>query len=271
MDYVDLLELKLHQECKDISLDSMIQAIDTLKSTQWWDSKNTRLAKLNESSEVARQLLFNTVGFNQQIQELLGKLATKLSKCSYEEQLANASDVIQACEGLHYEAVLGEHIMIESNYILESSTYEYIALRNYAPPMLVEPKKWQANDDGGYYDTPLHCVLGSMHNRHDKPQALDVLNMLQEIKWKLNPLILEQEHQPNKEFKSPDSHKQFRKFVDDSKDTYAKYADIPLWFIWQFDKRGRMYSLGYHINLQSDGYNKALLDFNDEEDITGEL
>ena len=124
MDYVDLLELKLHEECKDIDITSMIEAIDTLKATNWWDSKNTRLAKLNESSEVARQLLFNTVGFNQQIQELVGKLATKISKASYEEQLANVSDVIQACEGLHYEAVLGEHIMIESNYILESSTYE---------------------------------------------------------------------------------------------------------------------------------------------------
>jgi hypothetical protein len=45
-------------------------------------------------------------------------------------------------------------------------------------------------------------------------------------------------------------------------------ADVAL---GQFDKRGRMYSKGYHINLQASGYKKALLDFSEPMPIEGEL
>lgn len=272
MQYTDLLEIKLYSEIKDIELESMIQAIESMRNKEYWESKNNRLACLKDSQEIATILLMNTIGFVNQIQELVGKLAPKLSKgCTYVEKVQNASDIIEACNNLHYKAVIGEHIMIESFHKLSEDTYEYIELRTYAPPMVVKPKDWTSNTEGGYYDTPIHCILGSSHNHHNKPQALDVLNLLQGIEWELDPYILAMDEKPNKPFKSPQSHKQFMDMAQASKATYSNYADKPLWLIWQFDKRGRQYSKGYHINLQASSYKKALLSFAHKELITGEL
>ena len=271
MEYRDVLELKMLSEIEDLDLSPMIQKIEELRNGKYWESKNNRLSKLLDSEYVAQELLLNSIGFNVQIQELIGRIATKISKCSYKEAIRNAADVIQACEDIYYEVIIGEHIMVNSLYMVEPSTYEYIGLRTYAPPMLVEPKEWINNSEGGYYDTPINCILGSVHNQHNEKQALDVLNLLQKIEWRLNPTVLEMEEEANKAFKSVGSHEQFLAMALDSKATYDKYADRPFWFIHQFDKRGRMYMKGYHINLQASGYKKALLDFSEPMPIEGEL
>ena len=270
--YQEILELKLLDEIKDIDLAPMITAIDSLKEKEYWETKNKRLKCLKDSEEIATILLINSIGFNIQIQELIGRIAHKISSnCSYTEKIQNASDIIEACDNTFYEVIIGQHIMVESFYNLEPETYEYIALRTYQPPMVVKPRDWISNDDGGYYDTPIHCILGSTYNQHSKPQALDILNTLQSIEWKLNPTILGLEEQPNKQFKSITSHEQFMQMASDSQKTYSEYKDRKFWFIWQFDKRGRMYSKGYHINIQASGYKKALLDFAELNPIEGEL
>lgn len=272
MNYNDMLDILLDEEMSEIDLDPVIQAIEDMASKDYWPTKNKRLGSLLVSEEVARILVKETLGFNIQIQELIGRIATKMSKgISYKEMIQNATNVIEAAENLVYEIKLGDVIMVNSFYKLEANTYEYIDLRKYEPPMLDKPRDWVSNDDGGYYENDLHVVLGSIHNRHDKTQALDVLNKLQSISWELVPKILEYEEIPNKEFTSPDSHEQFQTMAINSKETYQKYVDKQFYFIWQVDKRGRQYSRGYHINLQSSGYKKALLNFASKSLITGEL
>jgi DNA-directed RNA polymerase len=272
MNYNDMLDLMLRKEIKDLDLEPIITAIDKLKETEYWESKNKRLSGLVNSDYIAEKLAMTTVGFNFQIQELIGRIAPDISSgIEYIEMVRNATDVVEACDNLIYSLVHNEHIMVNSHYVLEPETYEYIALRRFNPPMLITPKNWESNSEGGYYDNDLHCVLGSIHSQHKKPQALDVLNLLQEIEWELDPTIMELEEAPNKEFKSPESHEQFKKMAMDSKSVYATYADKKFSFIWQFDKRGRQYSKGYHINLQASGYKKAMLNFAHKELITGEL
>jgi len=271
MEYRDVLELKMLSEIEDLDLSPMIQKIEELRNGKYWESKNNRLSKLLDSEYVAQELLLNSIGFNVQIQELIGRIATKISKCSYKEAIRNAADVIQACEDIYYEVIIGEHIMVNSLYMVEPSTYEYIGLRTYAPPMLVEPKEWVNNSEGGYYDTPINCILGSVHNQHNEKQSLDVLNLLQKIEWRLNPTVLSMKQQPNKPFKSVDSHEQFIKFATDASITYEKYKDRSFWLLAQFDKRGRMYYRGYHINIQGNGFQKALMDFAKPMPIEGTL
>jgi DNA-directed RNA polymerase len=77
--------------------------------------------------------------------------------------------------------------------------------------------------------------------------------------------------QPNKPFKSVDSHEQFIKFATDASITYEKYKDRSFWLLAQFDKRGRMYYRGYHINIQGNGFQKALMDFAKPMPIEGTL
>lgn len=272
MNYQDMLQILLDEEMKDIDLDPISQAIEDLAFGDYWESKNKRLAKLIPSEEIAYILVSETLGFTIQLQELIGRIATKISKdIPYKEMVQNAVNVIEAAENHVYKLEVNGVIMVKSFYKLEANTYEYMDLRKYEPPMLMEPRKWESNDNGGYYENDLNCILGSIHSKHEKAQALDVLNKLQSITWELSPVILEHEEIPNKEFKSSDSHEQFRTMAINSKNTYMKYVDKPFWFIHQFDKRGRMYMRGYHINLQSSGYKKALLNFHNKHLITGTL
>lgn len=272
MNYADMLDLKLQDEIKDIDIEPLVQKIEELKTNKYWESKNKRLSMLVNSDYIAEKLVKVTLGFNFQIQELIGRIAPDISNgLDYIDMVRNAADVIAACEDLVYQVHIGEHIMIISHYKLEPGTYQYIGLMTFNPPMLVPPKEWVSNNNGGYYDNELNCILGSIHARHKKPQALDVLNKLQAIEWVIDPTIMELAEVPNKEFKSPDSHEQFKKMASDSQSVYQKYANKSFWFIWQFDKRGRQYSKGYHINLQSSGFKKALLNFARKELINGEL
>ena len=272
MNYQDMLNFLMAEEMKDIDINPVAQAIEDMAFGQYWESKETRLKALIPSEEIAYILVQETLGFNIQIQELVGRIATKISKgIPYKDMIKNATNVIECAENHVYGITIGDHIMVNSFYKLEAATYEYIDLRKYEPPMLQKPRNWESNSEGGYFETDLHCILGSIHNRHEKNQALDVLNKLQSIAWELSPVVLEYEEVPNKDFKSPDSHEQFKTMAINSRETYQKYLDKPFYFIWQMDKRGRQYSRGYHINLQSSGYKKALLNFASKQLITGDL
>ena len=272
MNYRDMLQVMLNQEISNIDTEPLYTAIDSLVYGNYWESKNIRLGNLTNVNDIVYILLTNTIGFNIQIQELIGKIAPMLSsKIPYKDMLRNAANVIEVCDGIIYNISYKDTIMVDSMYILESSTYDYIDIGKYNPPLVVEPRDWVSNDEGGYYCNSVHSMLGSRHNKHQETQALDVLNKLQHISWELDPMIIELEEEPNKSFKSVNSHQQFKELVAASKETYKKYANKPFWFIWQFDKRGRQYSKGYHINLQSSGYKKACLNFHNKEVITGRL
>ena len=51
------------------------------------------------------------------------------------------------------------------------------------------------------------------------------------------------------------------KFNTKLKDMTKEYSTRPFYFEWNYDKRGRIYSKGYCINVQSNEYGKALLRF----------
>jgi hypothetical protein len=272
MNYDDMLQILFNEEVQDIDLEPITQAIETMASKDYWVSKNKRLEHLLISEEVARILVQSTLGFTYQIQELIGRIAPMISKgLPYKDMVRNASDVIEACENHVYEVQIGNAIMVKSFYKLNQNTYDYIAQAKYNPPMLDKPKDWDSNDNGGYYDNDTHSMLGGVHKQHSETQALDVLNKLQQIAWELDPLIIGMEMEPNKEFKSPDSHEQFQAFKKECVEVHKKYMNKPFWYIVQFDMRGRMYTQGYHIQFQGSGYQKAIHSLVNKQLITGDL
>lgn len=268
--YHDLKELRLLEEIRDIDLNPLAVQIDNLRQGSYWESKNERLLFLKDSQTIAVELAMATIGFRFTIQELVAILANKLSNnCTYEQCLHNAIDVIEACDGLIYEIKTHPDIQVNSLYDLEDDTYDFLALENYRPPMKVQPTEWVGNSTTDYYDSNIHCILGNSVSQHQGPQALDALNLLQEISWELNPEIMALEELPSTDIaNNPDAMSQFTQLANRSRELYESYKDNPFWFIWRFDKRGRMYSTGYEINLQASGYKKALLDFAVKEVIT---
>lgn len=150
-----------------------------------------------------------------------------------------------------YELVEHEsgNITAESVISLDRGTYRDLTKNiTVLPPMLVPPKKWTNAHNGGYLTVKHNAILGSK-NQHNKYICLNTLNKLQSIAWKLNPAIVSM-------------------FSDDTSYDYSKAMTVTadmlgqdFYFMWQYDKRGRMYSKGYEINLQSSEYHKAMLDF----------
>jgi DNA-directed RNA polymerase len=272
MNYDDMLQILFNEEMQDIDLEPITQAIGTMASKDYWVSKNKRLEHLLISEEVARILVQSTLGFTYQIQELIGRIAPMISKgLPYKDMIKNASDVIEAAENHVYEVQIGSAIMVKSFYKLNQNTYDYIRKGNEKLPLRMVPRDWTSNDAGGYYTTDTSVILGGIHKYHKDKQALDVLNKLQKINWSINPMIANMPEEPNKTFKDPSSHEQFKTTANIRKAVVNDYLGKDTFLSWSFDMRGRMYVNQHHITIQGTGWQKACLDFTNKQLITGKL
>jgi hypothetical protein len=136
---------------------------------------------------------------------------------------------------------------------LDKPTISKIEALMYQPPMICKPNDWVNNHDGGWLSVDKHAVLGK-GNHHNQKLNLKCLNKLQEIPWIIDGTILFQFIDEN-EFKGDNA-------------IFMEFLSNPFYFVWRYDKRGRMYSEGYNINLQSSEYRKAMISIDKEEHVT---
>ena len=159
--------------------------------------------------------------------------------------------------GLYNFKRINHEWYISPNFTLDLKTKQKLAKLQYLPPMKAKPLNWSNNENGGWLWESKHLVLGSKFNRHDEPLAYDAINKLQSIAWEIDPdtYLFEQQtnHMVNK--------KQFLKVINE-------YLGTHFYFVWRYDSRGRSYSSGYDINLQSNEYGKSLLSLHKKEVIT---
>ena len=169
-----------------------------------------------------------------------------------------ASDVIFQLAGQFYNIVeqTGGSLIVKPLIHLDSSVLQEFEQTTVLPPLLVV-KPWTNHENGGYQTVKHRAILGS-HNQHKGYVALDVLNQLQDVQWTINTSILTS-------FSDTTSY--------DSNKVASVTSDMlgnSFHFMWQYDKRGRVYNKGYEISLQSSEYHKALLDFSTAEVCTEE-
>jgi hypothetical protein len=79
------------------------------------------------------------------------------------------------------------------------------------------------------------------------------------------------EEEPTFNLDSPEKIEQWRHFKEQSYMMYMLMAEQGnrFWFNHKVDKRGRIYSHGYHINPQGTSFKKAMLEFADAELVSG--
>lgn len=142
-------------------------------------------------------------------------------------------------------------------FTLDKATRKKIDQLQYLPPMQIKPKPWTDNHNGGWLWENKHVVLGSKFNKHNSPVAYDVLNKLQYIPWEIDADTYLFEKRTNRNMQA----KQFLRVINE-------YLGKPFHFVWRYDSRGRSYSSGYDLNLQSDEYGKALISLHNKEKIT---
>lgn len=165
-----------------------------------------------------------------------------------------------------------ESLVVQSHIPLSKELLGFIAQSQYLPPMVCEPKSVRHNYESGYltFNDPL---ILKPWNQHDQPQALDVINTQNKVKLKLDTeflsLVEEYPKVPEEEM-THEQRQQWAQFKRSSYEMYLRIAQFDQFHLTnKYDKRGRMYAQGYHINTQGAPFKKAMVEFAEEETVTG--
>lgn len=162
-------------------------------------------------------------------------------------------------------------LMVISRIPLPDSLIAFIDNSMYLPPMVCEPLELTHNYSSGYLTHNDSLILGS-GNHHDGDLCLDVLNTMNKVALKLcKEFVGTVEEEPTYALDTQDKTDNWNRFKKQSYGIYTLMADQGNNFYMnhKVDKRGRIYSHGYHINPQGSAQKKAMLEFANEEYVDG--
>lgn len=145
----------------------------------------------------------------------------------------------------------------------------------YPLPMVVPPRACLRNTDTGYIMGGGSLLL--RHNHHEDDICLDHINRVNQIRFAVDHdtvrmvrnrwrnLDRPKEGETKADFER--RKKAFEKYDRTAQDVIAAlsvYSD-DFYLTHKYDKRGRVYCQGYHINYQGAPWNKATIEFADKE------
>lgn len=155
----------------------------------------------------------------------------------------------------------------------ELETYQYPL------PMIVPPKELKSNKDTGYYTSRNSVILKDNH--HDEDVCLDHLNQVNRMKLAINSEVatMIKNQWRNLDKPKPGEEREvylrrvkaFEKYDRTAKDVmdHLKIAGDEFYLTHKYDKRGRVYCQGYHVNYQGNTWNKAVIEFAEKEHVEG--
>jgi len=191
------------------------------------------------------------------------------------DNVKTASEILAVCKDTGiYDIVSAANsdtgsILIVPKFILEKETLNKIHRMRYLPPMICEPQTINNNSQSGYLTKDESVILGA-DNHHEGYQAIDVLNIMAKIPLSLDRATLALEEKPKKDINTSEKMSNFLRMIVSSRFIYRELLSYGNCFYlnWRFDKRGRVYSQGHEVNIQSTSYKKALINLTKREVIT---
>lgn len=184
-------------------------------------------------------------------------------------------------------------LMVVSLIPLPDTLTKYMMLSQYLPPMVCEPLEVTHNFSSGYLTHNDTLILGS-GNHHDGDICLDVINKVNKIPLKLCTQFLSTAEEECPNYTQEDMHMNAAKkgkTITEEKAYNQVLAAIAGWTEFRSQsyefyllmvqqgnrfyltnrvcKRGRLYSQGYHISTQGNAFKKAMIEFAEEELVTG--
>lgn len=146
----------------------------------------------------------------------------------------------------------------------------------YPLPMVTKPKEITNNQESGYETIKTPVVLNGSPYFRDVDMCLDHLNRANSVALKLDLSVIKStegrfilpKRKIGEDFN--DHRKRLRQaniFYDTSVEVMDGLTEIAdeLFLVHRFDRRGRCYASGYHVNTQGTDYNKAVLQLAHEE------
>lgn len=145
----------------------------------------------------------------------------------------------------------------------------------YPLPMVIRPRPVKDNRDTGYLLSRNSIILRKNH--HDDDVCLDHINRVNRIKFSLN---FDTANMIANKWRNMDKPKQgeskedfakrvkaFNKYDRTAKDVINLLVQHgnEFYLTHKYDKRGRVYCQGYHVNYQGAPWNKAVIELADKE------
>jgi hypothetical protein len=146
----------------------------------------------------------------------------------------------------------------------------------YPLPMVFPPKKLESNRDTGYYTSRNSAILRDNH--HDGDICLDHLNAVNQIKFRINLQVATKVKNSWRNLDKPKLDEDVSEYQKRVK-AFEKYdrtafdvmqhmglaSEGEFYLTHKYDKRGRTYCQGYVVNYQGTAWNKAVIEFANQE------
>lgn len=154
---------------------------------------------------------------------------------------------------------------------VSADVHEMLDKYQFPLPMLIHPQRLKKNFDTGYLTILNPVILNGSEYFDDVDVCLDHLNRMNHVALKVNMEVVKSEEgkfisptrEPDEEWEDfQKRQKQAVKFYEttvDVMETINTLGDGKFYLTHRYDRRGRCYASGYHINTQGDDYRKAML------------
>ena len=267
--------------------DPVAQGIVTRTTTlveQWLDAehfakKAARLAQLKalDIPDLVKDLLVRVAYFRtpELFTGVTGQLAFRLGFDEKKDSIQTVAELLAVMsDGLGFHLIKENRqasLMLVSDFVLPSALVDAIERSLYLPPMVCEPTEITNNFESGYL-THNDCVVLGKGNGHTGNLCLDVINTQNRVTFKLDlEFLCNVEEEPNHALDDMQTFSNWQDFKIQSYELYTLLAtqNNQFWFTHKVDKRGRLYSQGYHVNPQGTPFKKAMLELNHEEVVQG--
>lgn len=260
----------------------LLQGVELVKvyiAGEYYPSKMRRISQLN-SLDVEGLVMDMFVGISySQRPEIFtsatAQMAARLNFSDRTEAITTVAELMAIlCRTDAFDITKANKqasLFVVSRIPLPENLLRFIEDSQYLPPMVCEPLELSHNHSSGYLTHNDSLILGS-GNHHDGDICLDVLNTMNKVSFQLDLKFLSKvEEEPTFELDTQDKTDQWHRF---KKQSYRFYSLMQqqgnrLYFTNKVDKRGRIYSCGYHLNPQGAAFKKAMLELSQEEMVEG--
>ena len=271
----DLVDLKEH-------IVPLFQVLsDYLHSNEFYSGKRTRVNFIEflDPWEIIERVLVQVLQSRTEvsIQSVVGSLLPWLGYEKTRDGLNTAAELIGLCSttGL-YTIVLPRDsesgmCTLKPNVELEDRVYEFIARTMYLPPLVCIPNEVKSNSDTGYLESNGSILLNNTH--HEGEICLDVINKQSDIALELDYEACQYQQPYNESSKQLSPREEAlrkRTYLTQrgvTEQLHTDYMGKPFWFNYKYDSRGRSYSQGFHINIQSSDQHKSCISLYEKETI----
>lgn len=269
------IDAKIKKEIQDnSSLVSLIEEgesfINEYMDGSYYESKMNRIKQLREMNIKDLILdIFIGVAYFQRPELYASACAIISSRLNFNnrrEAVMTVSELLAVLSDTNAFDITKESpkasLYLVSRIPLSDQLIQFIDESEYLPPMVCEPLELTHNFSSGYLTHNDSLILGS-DNHHDGNICLDVLNRMNKVALSLSTEFLcTMEETPSHDIQTNEEQDQWDNFKKQSYCFYSLMHDCgnKFYLTHKVDKRGRIYSCGFHINTQGSSFKKASIE-----------